>query len=407
MHDHRTEAGKALGDVAAASGASEGTVVPESGAPPVAVSISECTSVIEASISASFVNMSMSAMASEDSAMYKHVVEAQARGLMVLTAFPRMELPQMPGMGGLMAMQAGQPLSMELKTTSITVLTPIPGGTTVTTKCIYVPFTIDASIGFSNAPLQNVTDGVSGTISFEAQQGFRCVGMNLASAGMQGGMGAGSVASRALTELVFQKVHPPDVVTAAWAGGVQYTSTFETCTLQNAAMLDIRMGQMNTTLPDDLLSTLNGMGAQGWEFSGFLALPVAMGGVDPMMMIAGTQLPMPFQMFFYRVPMQCTPVQYRLDWHRYSLDLMAMQQSLLGMGRGESAMRGDPRPLIESHANKGWMLRGALSLPSEAPTPGAMSMQMNMPLLMVFMSNTAVVPWAMPVGDSVALTEAC
>ena len=72
---------------------------------------------------------------------------------------------------------------------------------------------------------------------------------------------------------------------------------------------------------------------------------------------------------------------------------------LMMMGAGRPQVLDDPKPVIEAYAAGGWLLKGALNLPPEM-RPG--QVDIHLPVLLVFMSNTAAIPWAVPVVDPVA-----
>ena len=75
-----------------------------------------------------------------------------------------------------------EPSVINHQSTSTVVLTAAPEGLPLSTKCVYVPFTADATLGYDNVKIQNVQDGVTGCIAHEANYGFRCVGMGIVSA---------------------------------------------------------------------------------------------------------------------------------------------------------------------------------------------------------------------------------
>jgi len=380
--------------------------VPDSGAPPVQVDVRESSSTLDVSISQGFLHGggNIQATTSEDAAIYKFIVDAQTReGLRVLTSFPKMEVPEMPTFGAVVAMAQGQSASLQMHSTSVVVLMPMPAGMTISTKCAYVPYSAIATVGYNNARIDHVQDGMMGCIAHEANHGFRCVGMRVVNASTAVGNGSygGGLSSTVLAELVFQKIHAP-LVTAAGPGLVQVTETFETLAVQSAVTVRTAtaFGGMATDVPE-LLSTLNAYGAQGWELSGFLmtqssgTMPMASimnGGMQPGMSM-GQPIQMPFQMFMSRVPMTATPVQYLVLRHHYRLNMVSMM-----MGAGRPQLLDDPKPLFEAYAAKGWLLKGALNLPPEM-RPG--QVDIRLPLLLVFMSNTAAIPWAVPVAEVV------
>jgi hypothetical protein len=379
--------------------------VPDSSAPPLQVDVREATSMLDVSISQGFLHGggSINATMSEDSAIYKYVVNAQIReGLRVLTSFPQIEVPTMPSFGTGVAMAMGQAASLEMKQTSILVLTPIPPGLTISTKCAYVPFHVNASLGFNNVKIEHVQDGVTGCIAHEATQGFRCVGIGLlnSTTAVEGGVGGNGVSSAMLAELVFQKVHNP-VVTSMGGGMLQVTEMFETIAFQNAVTTKVAtaFGGMETDVPD-LLPTLNLHGSQGWELDGFIMMqssganPMASimsGGMQPGMGMGGGQATTtPFQMFLSRVPHMARPVHYVVVRHECTLNMVSMM-----MGSGTPQVENHPKPLIAEYAARGWVLKGALNLPPEM-RPGQVAIRI--PVLLYFMSNTAAIPWAVPMG---------
>ena len=382
--------------------------VPDSGgAPPFPLIVREMTSTLEMSISQGFLHGGGSitaAKASEDSAIYTYVVGAQAHeGLRVVASFPKIEVPQTSVFSSAVAMATGQAASMAMQSSSVFVFTPAPVGLPLSTKCLYAPFSVDTTIGFNNVRLDAVHDGLTGCIAQEASIGFRCVGMGVVNASTDVGGGRRGVSSTALAELVFQKVHAPEVVQDE-AGVTILSETYETIAFQNAVTVRVAtaFGGVATEVPD-LLPCLNAYGAEGWELDGFLmmqssgTMPMATvmnGGMHPGMSVGGQPTQVPFQVFLSRVPAACVPVRYCLLRHEYQLNMVAMM-----MGGGTPPLQNDPRPVIEAYASRGWLLKGALNLPPEM-RPGDVSIRL--PVLLAFMSNTAAIPWALPVAEQMS-----
>jgi len=317
-----------------------------------------------------------------------------------LTSFPKIEVPEMPAFGAAVALAQGQAASLQMQSTSIVVFTPAPEGLPLSTKCVYVPYAADATLGYNHAKIENVHDGVAGCITHEANYGFRCVGMGIVSASTSVANGSlgGSISSAALAELVFQKIHAPEVMPVG-SGMLQITETFETIAFQNALTISVAtaFGGMATQVPD-LLPTLNSYGAQGWELDGFImmqssgTMPVASimsGGMQPGMSMGQGPTQLPFQMFLSRVPARATPVQYFILRHVCRLNMVQMM-----MGGGRPDVLDHPQPVIEAYASRGWLLKGTLNLPPEM-RPG--QVDIGLPVLLVFMTNTAAIPWAVPV----------
>jgi hypothetical protein len=70
------------------------------------------------------------------------------------------------------------------------------------------------------------------------------------------------------------------------------------------------------------------------------------------------------------------------------------------MGSRTPELHNDPKLVIEAYAARGWVLKAALNLAPEM-RPG--DVRIRLPVLLVFMSNNAAIPWALPMGEVVSM----
>ena len=101
-------------------------------------------------------------------------------------------------------------------------------------------------------------------------------------------------------------------------------------------------------------------GAQGWSLDGFMMPPPPQVGVSFNYMAVQTYLSKP-----------------EADAQKY---VTATYNYQMKVGVGGASLSGDPLPLIHEHAQKGWMLKGALSLPAQRKGMTGMAM----PLMLFF-----------------------
>jgi len=341
----------------------------------------EVTSVIDVSISSSFLsaNTQMTATAKNAGAVYEHLAAAAAEGLYLACSFPKIEMPQMTG-----AMAVAMSGHGEIKATLQTFFAPAPwassasadGSTVVSqqaisTLCVYVPLTVSGSIGFNNVQIQT-DDLLVSTVSSYASQGFRLAGCSISSSAVT--TKYTTTGCTALAELFFQKIEsslPLSIVASQWA----YK--------QSMSMGAMSMGAMNADVPD-MLPYMNQMGAQGYQLAGFLMAPPK----PPAMGVMSFTMEVPIWTMF-ELPAAMTPVKYKIVTFNYVINLMGAK------------LDGDPKGLIESYAQKGWLLKGSLNLPA-AMKPG--SLKPKLPLMLFFMSADAL-PYAeaVPVPNAEAV----
>ena len=306
--------------------------IPESSTGPIELTASSCTTVIDAKISGMF-SKEMTATPQEQGVLFNHVSENAAKGLELVTSYPKMEMPEMPGMGAQMGMALGAPTTMEIKSTVQTFFKPVEAGKTLTTVLVYAPIHVDASVGFMNVQV-NMQEGIGATINSYSAQGYRLCGMGIAGGATTTKFAGAS--STSLAELVFQKVDP---------------ALPSSCMILQAAIkVSVNMGVMSSTVPD-FAGTLNEYGAQGWSLDGFMMPPQA----PPQVGAMSFNFDMAVQTYLSKPEADAQPKKYVTATYNYQMKV----------GVGGASLSGDPLPLIHEHAQKGWMLKGALSLPAQ------------------------------------------
>lgn len=294
--------------------------VPDSGNAPVTIACKEVTSVLNASFSLT----GSSVTPQKEGVLFQHIQENGQQGLELLTSFPKMVVPPMPGLFS---------TEVELKVTMHTIFKPVDQGKTLDTIVVYTPLVCDSSIGFMSIKV-NMNDGWGSTVQKYASEGYRLAGMGLA-----GGqtstkwMGAKSTST---AELVFQKVEP--------------SPPSEALILQAAINVKMNMGSMSSTVPD-FVSILNKYGQEGWSLSGILLLP----GPPPQPGVMSFNFDQPVQIVLHKP--QGNVIQRKYCSAKFFQDMVVS-----GM---KPVIKGDPIPLVASHAEKGWQIKAMLTLPSE------------------------------------------
>jgi len=320
----------------------------ESGAPPVSLQYREITSIIDMKISGVF-NKDMAATPQETGALFQHVKKAADEGLALVAAYPKVEMPEMPGAGAMMGMSVGAATTIEIKSTLATWFVPVPSGTALSTVLVYAPLNVDASIGFLNTKITNIEDGVTGTVHSYAAQGYELVGMGIAGGATTTKFMSGANSS-SLAELVFQRPEPSKPSTISIT--------------QNAIKVSMNMGQMKSVVPD-FIPFLNEMGAEGFQLSGFLMPPQA----PPQAGVMSFNMDMPVQTIMRKERDTTKKYKYCNATFYYKINIMT------------ATIEGDPSGLIQSYASKGWTLKAILSIPAEKD--GMMGMKIPSKLFFV------------------------
>lgn len=310
---------------------------------------SEVTIIIDTKISGIF-SKDMVATPQEQGVLFKHITEHAAKGLEIIASFPKIEMPEMPGMGAQMSMAMGKATTLEIKSTLQTFFKPVEEGKALETVVVYAPMNVDASVGFMNVKV-TMEEGIGATVMSYAGQGYSLCGMGLAG-GATTTKFAGAT-STSLAELVFKKDESATPSTSM--------------ILQSAIKVAVKMGRMSSTVPD-FGAVINEYGAQGWSLDGFLFPPQP----PPKAGVVSFSFDMAVQIFLSK-PKLSAPKKFVTATYNYSVK----------MGTGMPKIIGDPVPLIQEHAEKGWLLKGALSLPMQQKGMAAF----EMPLMLFFEAN--------------------
>jgi hypothetical protein len=304
--------------------------IPDSGAAPVDLEITEFTSVIDSQISGLF-KKGMKATPTTDGAYFKHVAAAGDKGKIIVAALPKVEAPEMPGLGTQMKMAAGAPVNMQIKSTMHTIFKPASGA--IETTLVYAPLTCNYSLGFGFGKVA-VDDGVTGTVTSYMAQGWQLAGLNLAGSATNTDFGSGT--STSLAELVFQKM--------------QAAPQKEVSFVQTGINVKVSMGKMSSTLPD-FMQYLSKQGAEGWELAGMLMPPAP----PPQAGAMSFSYDMPVIIAMSRTQGSTAPIKFHEATYDYQ-----MKAGVTGVD-----IKGDIVPLIKEAAAKGWEIRSALSVPPE------------------------------------------
>ena len=231
----------------------------------------------------------------------------------------------------------------------------------------------------ASAGSSEVASGIDQTIMNQTAQGYRLKGgsvVSMSSRTQGGGQGLGVAPGAQMerhnqtesdmeVELLFQKLEDPERDLPTEAVMASYAITKRQHSESGGGIGGTV--QISTDIPD-IVGHLNEQGKEGWELSSLLTLPpkMTMEGAHENRVLTHDQsyqtmiTTTPVMAILERRP-EATPVKYTCITYTYHMSF----------GR----FRGDMTPTIVAYAEKGWILRGMVTLPlgkTHWNGPGAM-----------------------------------
>jgi hypothetical protein len=334
----------------------------------------------------------------KEGVILQHACEQANQNMELLCVVPKFDMPRITRLEGRTVMM--------MKNGTILVYRPLAAGQsveTVTVKEQQKVSTAHVSKGTMkvvngtavSASNTDVQTGMDQTIVNHGTQGYRLKGGSMVSMSSQmqmGGQGRMTPTierhqtseTKTELELVFQKLHDPNrpAPTEAVLASYQITKTLITASGGGVG----GMMQMQTDMPD-IIGHLNEQGREGWELASLLAMPPeeSMTGshenraftTDVSQHTRVTTVPV--MALLERRP-EATPIKYTSYTYTFR------------QGGFPVSMKGDLTPVILAHAERGWILKGAIQLPPGVKdgAGSAMSMYsggMQMKVILFFAEN--------------------